>query len=96
MRNHGYTVAYWEEHAANFEAMLRGLLDEPTLLKVASNASALVLQYNHVKAQIPPEYNQKTLLAAYEILDSKLNKDLLFQALSAYMEVVSPQSCSAH
>jgi hypothetical protein len=89
VKNNQYASAYWEEHKANFRNMLDELMHETTLRRVAQNASALCLKYNHAKREIPPEYNQKTILAAYEVLDQKLTKEVLYEGIDSFMEVCS-------
>jgi len=87
IKNFQYAVAYWEENRENFKQMLSGLMSEETLLKVTENTSALCLRFNHQKKDIPDEYNQKIILAAYEVMEKKLNRDILFDGLNSFMEV---------
>ena len=67
--------------------MLDELMSEETLQKVTVNATALCLRFNHGKKEIPPEYNQQTILQAYEVLEKKISKDILFNGLNAFMDV---------
>lgn len=88
MRSREYAVAYWGEHKENFDQALNQLFEDATLLKIAADASVLALRYNHQQKTIPPDYNQKIILEAYEVLEQKLTKQLLSKAMHAWMEVL--------
>jgi hypothetical protein len=87
VKNVQYAAAYWEEHRHNFREMVMRLLEDATVLKIAANAASLSLGYNHQKGTVPPQYNQKVIFPAYEVLEKQLNKTLLCDALDAYMQV---------
>lgn len=89
VKNVHYAAAYWDEHARNFREMVMRLLEDATVLKIAANASGLSLGYNHQKGTVPPQYNQKVIFPAYEVLEQQLNKTLLCDALDAYMQIIS-------
>jgi len=87
VKNVHYAAAYWDEHARNFREMVMRLLEDATVLKIAANASSLSLGYNYQKGTVAPQYNQKVIFPAYEVLEQQLNKTLLCDALDAYMQV---------
>jgi hypothetical protein len=96
VKNVHYAAAYWDEHARNFREMVMRLLEDATVLKIAANASGLSLGYNHQKGTVPPQYNQKVIFPAYEVLEQQLNKTLLCDALDAYMQVRTATDTHTH
>ncbi|KAL6068155.1 hypothetical protein QOT17_008401 [Balamuthia mandrillaris] len=76
--------------------MLFHMLDDPTFAKLTANATSLSLRYNHqpkMQPLIPPDYNQSTVLRAYEdAVEKRLNKETFFQALSAMMQVLEEEA----
>jgi len=63
-RNLHYAASYWQEHGANFEAMVDQMMKEPTLMKVADNAEMMCLAFTERTKWLPAQYNKESIYPA--------------------------------